>query len=119
MTTATINGGVSLMQAPVKVAVTEDKFWFLTEKRALPLPSPFNNQGNYVIRYSIQPIPYLLFVDFSASHSTHAVEHSNFSSESYSHCDGPYFGVGELGCNLISRNPLDSSLCQVVVFACE
>lgn len=38
--------------APVKVPVTADKFWYLTEKRAIPLPSPFNNQGNYVISLS-------------------------------------------------------------------
>lgn len=31
--------------------VTDDKFWFLFEKRAVPLPSPFNNQGNYVLRW--------------------------------------------------------------------
>lgn len=38
------------VQAPVKVLVTADKFWFLTKKLALPMPSPFNNKGNYVIR---------------------------------------------------------------------
>ncbi|KAL3675881.1 hypothetical protein R1sor_025829 [Riccia sorocarpa] len=40
------------LSAPVRVPVTEDKFWFLTEKRAIPLPSPFNNHGNYVISLS-------------------------------------------------------------------
>ncbi|KAG0617711.1 hypothetical protein M758_4G009400 [Ceratodon purpureus] len=38
--------------APIGVPVTDDKFWFLFEKRAVPLPSPFNNQGNYVISLS-------------------------------------------------------------------
>ncbi|OAE27799.1 hypothetical protein AXG93_2167s1300 [Marchantia polymorpha subsp. ruderalis] len=37
---------------PITVPVTEDKFWFLTEKRALPLPSPFKNHGNYIISLS-------------------------------------------------------------------
>lgn len=39
-----------LMQAPITVPVSSDKFWMLTEKRAIPLPSPFDNKGNYVIR---------------------------------------------------------------------
>lgn len=38
------------------VPVTDDKFWFLSEKRAVPLPSPFNNQGNYVLRCMKQSI---------------------------------------------------------------
>ncbi|KAL6545046.1 hypothetical protein OROHE_009953 [Orobanche hederae] len=38
--------------APVHVPVSTDKFWFLTEKHALSLPSPFNNKGNYVISLS-------------------------------------------------------------------
>lgn len=38
------------LQAPITVPVSSDKFWMLTEKRAIPLPSPFDNKGNYVIR---------------------------------------------------------------------
>lgn len=39
-------------QAPVRVPVVADKFWFLTESRAVPLPSPFRNHNNYVISLS-------------------------------------------------------------------
>lgn len=38
-------------QSPITVPVTSDKFWLLTKDRALSLPSPFDNRGNYVIRY--------------------------------------------------------------------
>lgn len=38
-------------QAPIKVPVSSDKFWFLTKNQAWTLPSPFENKGNYVIRY--------------------------------------------------------------------
>ncbi|XP_078161312.1 electron-transfer flavoprotein:ubiquinone oxidoreductase isoform X4 [Carex rostrata] len=38
--------------APINVPVSTDKFWFLTRSRALSLPSPFNNKGNYVISLS-------------------------------------------------------------------
>ncbi|CAM6084513.1 unnamed protein product [Calypogeia fissa] len=38
--------------APIRVPVTEDKFWLLSEKHSLPLPSPFKNHGNYVISLS-------------------------------------------------------------------
>eukprot|EP00249_Psilotum_nudum_P013678 c24456_g1_i4 orf=429-2360(+) len=38
--------------APIRVPVTKDKFWFLTKKHAVPLPSPFSNHGNYVISLS-------------------------------------------------------------------
>lgn len=41
------------LQAPINVPVTSDKFWFLTKNRAFSLPCPFNNEGNYVIRYSL------------------------------------------------------------------
>jgi electron-transferring-flavoprotein dehydrogenase len=39
------------MDAPLKVPVTEDRFLFLTAKRAfrLPLPPPMKNHGNYII----------------------------------------------------------------------
>jgi electron-transferring-flavoprotein dehydrogenase len=39
------------MDAPVKLAVTEDHFCFLTPKRAftLPVPPPMKNHGNYII----------------------------------------------------------------------
>ncbi|KAK2717397.1 electron transfer flavoprotein-ubiquinone oxidoreductase, mitochondrial-like [Artemia franciscana] len=40
--------------APIYAPVTEDKFHFLTEKRAFPIPilpgMPMNNHGNYVVR---------------------------------------------------------------------
>ncbi|GLU04900.1 hypothetical protein SLE2022_220280 [Rubroshorea leprosula] len=39
-------------EAPIDVPVTSDKFWFLTKDRAFPLPSPFDNKGNYVISLS-------------------------------------------------------------------
>lgn len=37
--------------APLKVAVNEDKFYLLTARRALPLPTPqaLHNHGNYII----------------------------------------------------------------------
>ena len=40
--------------APIKVPVTEDQFWFLTERRALEVPSALlpplmKNRGNYII----------------------------------------------------------------------
>ncbi|KAI5056061.1 hypothetical protein GOP47_0029582 [Adiantum capillus-veneris] len=38
--------------APVKVPVSTDKFWWLTSKRAVPLPAPFQNHGNFVISLS-------------------------------------------------------------------
>ncbi|KAL2332224.1 hypothetical protein Fmac_019805 [Flemingia macrophylla] len=37
-------------EAPITTPVSSDKFWFLTKGRAISLPSPFNNRGNYVIR---------------------------------------------------------------------
>ncbi|XP_074320058.1 electron transfer flavoprotein-ubiquinone oxidoreductase, mitochondrial [Silene latifolia] len=39
-------------QAPIDTPVSSDKFWFLTKNRALSLPSPFDNKGNYVISLS-------------------------------------------------------------------
>ncbi|EPS70362.1 hypothetical protein M569_04398, partial [Genlisea aurea] len=39
-------------EAPIQVPVTSDKFWFLSGTRSIPLPSPFNNEGNYVISLS-------------------------------------------------------------------
>lgn len=47
------NGGFVfyLLQAPITTPVSSDKFWFLTKGRAISLPSPFNNKGNYVIRF--------------------------------------------------------------------
>ncbi|KAK9672222.1 hypothetical protein RND81_12G085500 [Saponaria officinalis] len=39
-------------QAPIDTPVSSDKFWFLTKDRALSLPSPFDNKGNYVISLS-------------------------------------------------------------------
>ncbi|KAL4025178.1 hypothetical protein IC575_013556 [Cucumis melo] len=41
-----------LVNAPINVPVTSDKFWFLTKNRAFSLPCPFNNEGNYVISLS-------------------------------------------------------------------
>ncbi|RDX93443.1 Electron transfer flavoprotein-ubiquinone oxidoreductase, mitochondrial, partial [Mucuna pruriens] len=38
--------------APITTPVSSDKFWFLTKGRAISLPSPFNNKGNYVISLS-------------------------------------------------------------------
>lgn len=38
--------------APLWVPVTKDKFWLLSEKYAFPVPSPFKNQGNFVISLS-------------------------------------------------------------------
>lgn len=38
--------------APVRVPVSTDKFWWLTANRAMPLPSPFKNHGNFVISLS-------------------------------------------------------------------
>lgn len=38
--------------APVSIPVSTDKFWWLTAKRAVPLPSPFKNDGNFVISLS-------------------------------------------------------------------
>jgi electron-transferring-flavoprotein dehydrogenase len=37
--------------APIEIPASSDKFWFLTKDRAFSLPSPFDNKGNYVIRY--------------------------------------------------------------------
>ncbi|CAN4123900.1 unnamed protein product [Withania somnifera] len=39
-------------EAPVDVPVTSDKFWLLSKNRAFSLPSPFDNNGNYVISLS-------------------------------------------------------------------
>ncbi|XWS22217.1 hypothetical protein CRYUN_Cryun29cG0015400 [Craigia yunnanensis] len=39
-------------EAPINVPVSSDKFWFLTKDRAISLPSPFDNEGNYVISLS-------------------------------------------------------------------
>ncbi|KAG7018513.1 Electron transfer flavoprotein-ubiquinone oxidoreductase, mitochondrial, partial [Cucurbita argyrosperma subsp. argyrosperma] len=39
-------------EAPISVPVTSDKFQFLTKNRAFSLPSPFNNEGNFVISLS-------------------------------------------------------------------
>ncbi|XP_076117636.1 electron transfer flavoprotein-ubiquinone oxidoreductase, mitochondrial-like [Mytilus galloprovincialis] len=40
--------------APLKTPVTEDKFYFLTENKTIPIPvfpgMPMNNHGNYVVR---------------------------------------------------------------------
>ncbi|CAN1833588.1 Electron transfer flavoprotein-ubiquinone oxidoreductase, mitochondrial [Linum perenne] len=41
-----------LLQAPITVSVSSDKFWFLTKDRAFSLPSPFDNRNNYVISLS-------------------------------------------------------------------
>ncbi|KAJ0969077.1 hypothetical protein J5N97_021954 [Dioscorea zingiberensis] len=38
--------------APIEVPVSSDKFLLLTKGQALPLPSPFDNKGNYVISLS-------------------------------------------------------------------
>ncbi|KAH7664295.1 Electron-transferring-flavoprotein dehydrogenase protein [Dioscorea alata] len=38
--------------APVEVRVSSDRFLLLMKDRALPLPSPFDNKGNYVISLS-------------------------------------------------------------------
>ncbi|MEZ0224000.1 MAG: electron transfer flavoprotein-ubiquinone oxidoreductase [Alphaproteobacteria bacterium] len=41
--------------APLKVAATDDRFYFLTEKKAfrLPTPPPMNNHGNYIASLGI------------------------------------------------------------------
>ncbi|XP_027341746.1 electron transfer flavoprotein-ubiquinone oxidoreductase, mitochondrial isoform X2 [Abrus precatorius] len=39
-------------EAPINTPVSSDKFWFLTKNRAISLPCPFNNRGNYVISLS-------------------------------------------------------------------
>ncbi|KAL5784073.1 hypothetical protein ACOSQ2_006465 [Xanthoceras sorbifolium] len=39
-------------EAPISVPVSSDKFWYLTKDRAISLPSPFHNRGNYVISLS-------------------------------------------------------------------
>ncbi|KAL5543185.1 hypothetical protein UlMin_010895, partial [Ulmus minor] len=39
-------------ESPITVPVSSDKFWFLTKDRAISLPSPFDNKGNYVISLS-------------------------------------------------------------------
>ncbi|ESQ38959.1 hypothetical protein EUTSA_v10001353mg [Eutrema salsugineum] len=39
-------------QAPIEIPASSDKFWFLTKDRAISLPSPFDNKGNYVISLS-------------------------------------------------------------------
>ncbi|XP_047340315.1 electron transfer flavoprotein-ubiquinone oxidoreductase, mitochondrial [Impatiens glandulifera] len=39
-------------EAPIKIPVSSDKFMFLTKNRAISLPSPFDNEGNYVISLS-------------------------------------------------------------------
>lgn len=39
-------------KAPIDTPVSSDKFWLLTRDRALSLPSPFDNKGNYVISLS-------------------------------------------------------------------
>ncbi|CAJ1955540.1 unnamed protein product [Sphenostylis stenocarpa] len=39
-------------EAPITTPVSSDKFWFLTQGRAISLPSPFSNKGNYVISLS-------------------------------------------------------------------
>ncbi|OMO68036.1 Electron transfer flavoprotein-ubiquinone oxidoreductase [Corchorus capsularis] len=39
-------------EAPINVPVSSDKFWFLTKDRAISLPCPFDNKGNYVISLS-------------------------------------------------------------------
>ncbi|XP_057731691.1 electron transfer flavoprotein-ubiquinone oxidoreductase, mitochondrial [Arachis stenosperma] len=39
-------------EAPINTPVSSDKFWFLTKNRAISLPSPFHNKGNYVISLS-------------------------------------------------------------------
>nr|GEW95583.1 electron transfer flavoprotein-ubiquinone oxidoreductase, mitochondrial [Tanacetum cinerariifolium] len=39
-------------EAPISVGVSSDKFMLLTKKHAIPMPNPFNNEGNYVISLS-------------------------------------------------------------------
>ncbi|GAV64316.1 ETF_QO domain-containing protein/NAD_binding_8 domain-containing protein, partial [Cephalotus follicularis] len=39
-------------EAPISIAVSSDKFWYLTKDRAFSLPCPFDNRGNYVISLS-------------------------------------------------------------------
>lgn len=43
------------MDAPIKVEAKEDKFLYLTEQRAIPLPTPpqMANHGNYIISLSL------------------------------------------------------------------
>eukprot|EP00850_Spirogloea_muscicola_P012239 SM000078S22098 [mRNA] locus=s78:393693:399098:+ [translate_table: standard] len=41
-------------QAPVSTLVSSDRFYLLTRKHHLRLPSPFKNDGNYVIRLKQQ-----------------------------------------------------------------
>ncbi|KAG7990822.1 hypothetical protein I3843_02G043000 [Carya illinoinensis] len=40
-------------EAPINVPVSSDKFWYLTKNRAISLPCPFTNKGNYVMRLSL------------------------------------------------------------------
>ncbi|GJM06843.1 MAG: electron transfer flavoprotein [marine bacterium B5-7] len=42
------------LDSPIKTAVTEDRFYFLTEKKAfrLPTPKPMQNHGNYLVSLS-------------------------------------------------------------------
>lgn len=51
----------SELQSPITVPVSSDKFWFLTKNHAFPLPCPFNNRGNYVIRYLLL-LPWLFCI---------------------------------------------------------
>ena len=44
---------INSLQAPVTVPVSKDKFLWLTENHAIPLPSPFQNHGNFVIRWHV------------------------------------------------------------------
>ncbi|GJT90517.1 electron transfer flavoprotein-ubiquinone oxidoreductase, mitochondrial [Tanacetum coccineum] len=39
-------------EAPISVRVSSDKFMLLTKKHAIPMPNPFDNEGNYVISLS-------------------------------------------------------------------
>ncbi|PWA78779.1 electron-transfer flavoprotein:ubiquinone oxidoreductase [Artemisia annua] len=39
-------------EAPISVGVSSDKFMLLTKKYAIPMPNPFDNEGNYVISLS-------------------------------------------------------------------
>lgn len=40
----------SSVQSPIRVPATKDQFYLLTEKRAIRMPSPFQNHGKFVTR---------------------------------------------------------------------
>lgn len=51
----------SRVQTPVKTEVTKDRFYLLTKTRALRVPSPFSNDGNFVVRQDLLARRKILF----------------------------------------------------------